>query len=109
MFDALSLTPYSDVPIDLIAPDENPGGLPGPGEDTNTPLGFHDYDFSAVHTYSDLEYTELRASVGVNFGLTDAIGLFGAFTYYDLQDDEPYLQDATGSVEIVSGGLTWSF
>lgn len=38
-----------------------------------------------------------------------SVKLFGAVALYDLDDSEPYLQDTTGSVTVVSGGITWMF
>jgi hypothetical protein len=37
------------------------------------------------------------------------LGLFGSVSRYDLDDDAVYLRDATGSVTLVVGGMTWSF
>jgi hypothetical protein len=108
-FNRLTLVPFADVPIDLIDPDDAPGELPGPGPDDGSALRFHDYDFSEVNTYSDLEYSELRTTIGINYDLNDTVGLFASYSYYDVDDKRPYLQDATGSVDLVAGGLTWSF
>jgi hypothetical protein len=108
-FDTLHVHQYADVPIDLIDPDDDPGSLPGPGDDTGSALTFHDYDFSDVRNYSDLEYDELRVTLGASYEVRPSVGLFGAVSRYDLDDDAPYLQDVTGAVTIVSGGITWSF
>ena len=108
-FDHITLMPFSDVPIDLIDPDAAPGELPGEGPDTGSALGFHDYEFGEINTYSELEYSELRATFGFNYDLNDTVGVFASYTYYDVDDKSPYLQDVTGSVDLVSGGLTWSF
>ena len=108
-FDRLTLVPFSDVPIDRIDPDAAPGELPGPGPDDGSALRFHDYDFSEVHTYSDLEYGELRTTFGINFEINETVGVFASYSYYDVDDKRPYLQDATGSVDLVAGGLTWTF
>ena len=94
----------ADVPTELF-----PDGVPGPGEDPNAPIEFADYDISEIHEYSKLDYNELRASLGVRSDIARGVGPFGAISYYDLTDDSPYLQDATGSVTLLSGGLTWSF
>jgi hypothetical protein len=93
----------ANSPLNTEYPD-----LPGPGPDAG-PLAFHDYDFSGIDHYSDLDYTEVRTTLGFRHQVRPAFGMFGAVSYYDLQDDEPYLQDATGSVVLLSGGLTWSF
>jgi hypothetical protein len=122
-FDTLHIHAYSDVPIDLIDQDATDGGiageLPGPGDDgvlpgeppeaTDPALKFHDYDFTEVHDYSNLEYDELRITLGANYEVLPSVKLFGAVALYDLDDNEPYLQNTTGSVTVVSGGITWMF
>jgi hypothetical protein len=108
IFDDDSIS-YDDDLIDLVDPDADPGELPGPGDDTGSVLTDHDYDFSEVHEYSDLEYTEIRATLGFRYQLNPTVGLFASASLYDVDDDNPYLQDATGSVELYRAGLSWSF
>jgi len=98
------MTFAADVPLELF-----PDGIPGPGEDPTSPLPVHDYDFTGVSAYSDLDLTELRATLGLNHRFSSAARLFAAVSLYDLDDSQPFLQDATGSVMLVTGGLTWSF
>jgi hypothetical protein len=87
------------------------GVLPGPGEeDEGALLVDADYQsFDVIHQYSDLDYSEIRTTLGFNYRLSPNMGIFGAVSRYDLDDDAPYLQDSTGSVEIYSGGLTWTY
>ena len=94
----------ADAPTELF-----PDGLPGPGEDPGSPLPVHDFDFTKVSDYSDLDYSELRATLGLKYRLGDAVGLFAAVSAYDLDDSQPYIQDANGSVTLFTGGLTWHF
>ena len=108
IFDDDSIS-YDDDLIDLVDPDADPGSLPGPGPDDGSALRFHDYDFSEVHEYSELEYTEIRATAGLRYKLNEKLGVFASASLYDVDDDNPYLQDATGSVSIYRGGLSWSF
>ena len=103
-FDSLMLGFADDVPLELF-----PDGLPGPGDDATSPLHYGDYDFSAIHTYSDLDYTEYRATLGFEYKVLPNLGLFTAMSYFDIDDTAVYLQDATGSVTMLSGGLTWYF
>jgi hypothetical protein len=87
-----------------------PEGLPGPGEDLGSPLLFHDYEsMSELGTYSDLEYLEYRTTLGVRYQTGQHVQAFASVSYYDLEDDAPYLQDATGSVGIFAAGLVWSY
>ena len=108
-FETLQMVEHDDVPIGEIDPDASPGELPGLGPDTGSRLRFHNYDFSEVHDYSNLEYTELRTTLGANYRVTQAARLFGAVSLFDLDDEQPYIQDATGAVTLVSGGVTWTF
>ena len=100
----LNMTFAADVPIELF-----PDGVPGPGEDPTSPLPVHDYDFTGVGDYSDLDYTELRATLGLNHKFSAGTQLFAAVSLYDLDDSQPFLQDGTGSVMLLTSGLTWSF
>ncbi len=101
-----------DVPTELF-----PDGLPGPGPDPNAPIAFGDYDFSEVNTYSDLDYTELRATLGFNYNLSQHVRLFGGISYYDLEDNAPFYEnqsgipmwDQSGDVTRISGGAVWKF
>lgn len=92
-------------------------GLPGEGADTG-PLVDHDVEgLHEIHDYTNLEYRELRTTVGFDYQLSESVGLFASVSLFDLDDDEPYYEntaglpvwDATGEVVLVSGGLTWSF
>jgi hypothetical protein len=104
-FGSLMTGPSYDVPMNLF-----PDGLPNPGEDQNlADLEFHDYDFSQVHEYSDLRFTEVRATVGLRHQVARHTEVFGSATVYDLTDEAPYLQDVSGRVELYVAGLTWTF
>jgi hypothetical protein len=87
-----------------------PDGLPGEGPDPTAPVGFADYvGLDQIHEYSDLDYLEYRTTLGARYRFHPSIGIFGAVSYYDVSDDQPYLQSATGNVTLISGGLTWLF
>lgn len=104
-FDPLEMTPASDVPMNLF-----PEGLPNPGEDNNlAELEFHDYDFSQVNDYSSLRYTEVRATVGLTHKLTSFMEVFGSASIFDVNDNDPYLQDLSGRVALYVAGLNWTF
>jgi hypothetical protein len=103
-FATLRVAPASDVPIGTYFPD----GLPGPGADTG-PLLFADYDFTTIHEYSDVSYEQLRSTVGANVQVRPMLNLFGSISYYDTQDNDPYLIDATGDVWLYAGGLSFQF
>lgn len=100
-FEMLENVFADDVPTQLF-----PNGLPGPGAD-GAPVSFADYDFSEVHEMSDLEFTELRTTLALRYWMRSNMALYGAVSYFDLDDKTPYLQDATGDVTMVTTGLSW--
>lgn len=103
--DALAPMFASDVPTELF-----PDGLTGEGPDPTAPIAFSDYQGLAdIHEYSDLEFTEIRATLGFRYDVNPGIGLVGEVGWFDLKDDKPYLQDATGSASVFYAGLVWSF
>lgn len=104
-FDSLMTVAAPDVdPDGLFFPD----GIPGPGEDTGR-LEYHDYDFSQVHDYSNLSFNEIRISLGARQTIARNIGIYGALSYYDVTDNDPYLEDYSGHATLVSAGLSWLF
>jgi hypothetical protein len=103
-FDALQMVFSSDVPLALF-----PDGIPGPGDDLTSPLPDADYDMSGIHEYSNLDYEETRTTLGFTYDTKRVFGYYGAASLYDLSDDDPYLQNATGSVAIFSLGATWTY
>ena len=102
-FNSLTTFAAPDVPLNFF-----PDGLPGPGTDTG-PLHFHDYDFSEIHDYSNLSFNEFRISLGARQTVARNIGIYGALTYYNVNDNDPYLEDFNGHVTLVSAGLSWLF
>ena len=105
MFQSLSIRANEPDVINAYFPD----GLPGPGDDPTSPLHFHDYDFSSVNTYSDLDYKEWRSRLGADYVVHNGIKLFASISYYDVEDNAPYIQDFTGSVTLGRLGAIWSF
>jgi hypothetical protein len=104
-FGSLSMMASMDVPLQLF-----PGGqLPGPGADPGSPLAFHDYDFSEVNEYSRFDLDQLRASLGFNYRITPWVSAFGSISYYDVKDNNPYIEDLTGDVALFAGGFNWYF
>lgn len=101
--DVVQMGPAADVPLASF-----PDGLPGPGADTG-PFLFSDFDFTRVHEYSNVAYEQLRSTVGVNFKARPTLDLFGSISYYDTNDDDPYVQDVTGNVWLYTGGLSFVF
>jgi hypothetical protein len=104
-FDSLTPAFADDVPVELF-----PNGLPGPGHDEDAPVAHGDYQsLSEIHEYSRLDYSELRATLGARYNVTHGIGLIGELSYFDVEDDAPYLEDVTGTVSLIYGGVSWIF
>jgi hypothetical protein len=67
------------------------------------------YDFSQTWAASDLDLSRLEGSITARYSLTGRFLLAGEYRYVDLQDDAPYLEDATGTVSYWSISLGWNF
>ncbi len=49
---------------------------------------YADYDYSNIHTYSDLDQSYLELKLGGEFDLNDNLGIFADADYLDFSDDE---------------------
>jgi hypothetical protein len=81
-----------------------------------TPRMTHaDYDFTHVHTYTNLDYTVLRVSVGVQYQVMPKVTWLGNFDYADLTDDAGadgtynVYGDESGSLFFVRTGVRIDF
>jgi len=95
--------PNGDLPY--VPPDQVGNDPPG-----TAPLIWSNIvDLNYMNQYSDLDYLQIQTAIGTRFQMTENIGFFGEAAYYDLTDDQPYLQDAAGSVGLLTAGFIWSF
>ena len=95
--------PNGDLPY--VPPDQAGNDPPG-----TAPLPWSNIvSMNAISQYSDLDFLEIRTAVGTRFQMSEHIGFFGEAAYYDLTDDQPYLQDAAGSVGLLTAGFLWTF
>ena len=85
--------------------------LPDPADYAGPNTRDADYlSLATVGEFSDLEYTEIRTTLGARWQITKGFGLFGQISYWDLEDKTAYLfQDLTGTVTLGQLGLTWYF
>lgn len=67
------------------------------------------YDFTRSWEASDLDLSRLEGAVTARYSITERFSLAAEYRYVDLQDDAPYLEDASGTVDFWSFGLGWSF
>ncbi len=72
-------------------------------------LRYSTYDVSEVHTYSDIDSTAWDATLRAEAKLTAKLSGTASYQYIDYTDNSPYLDDLTGSLEIVQVGLRWKF
>jgi hypothetical protein len=79
--------------------------FPEPAE--TSALGW--YDFSRINTFSDLRIKQFDLLLTSRHGLTEHLGLDLGFAYKDYNDEEIYLFDGTGSLYLLSAGMTYSF
>ncbi len=68
------------------------------------------YDFSVISDYSDLDYTQLEGTLGVNYKLDQTASVYASVNLMDLQDDQVYVYgDLTGSIITYAAGMTMGF
>ena len=69
-----------------------------------------DYDFSAVHTYSDLDFKQLEVTGRADREVSENVSLYLGVSYFDLQDGEPYVYgDQDGNVLFTQAGFKTRF
>ena len=77
----------------------------------NAPAGYlvgkpnQSYDLGNVWSYSDLDLTRIEGTLSARYELTGRMWLRGEYRYVDLQDDAPYIEDESGTVEYYTLGL----
>jgi hypothetical protein len=63
-----------------------------------------------VDTYSDLEYSQLQATLGGSYAINDRARLYGSATLMDFQDKEEYVYgDLSGTLIMYASGMTVGF
>ncbi len=74
------------------------------------PASVADYDFSSINEYSDLDYSQLEGTLGVNYKLDKKATVYGSVNLMDLQDDQAYVYgDMTGMLVTYALGMTVGF
>jgi hypothetical protein len=69
-----------------------------------------DYDFSQVHTLSDLEYRQLEASVKADRQISDRASFYVGVSLFELLDEAPYVYgDLDGRVIYTHSGFRIGF
>ncbi len=98
-FDPFDLPLPEGIPDDVNISPEYPGG---------TSKGA--YDFSVISDYSDLDYTQLEGTLGLNYKLDPTASVYASINLMDLQDDQEYVYgDLTGSIITYAAGMTMGF
>jgi hypothetical protein len=67
------------------------------------------YDFSQTPGYSKLDTSRVDGELNAAYHVSDAFRVFGSWRYVDFTDDSPYLYDTTGSVQILTMAMGWTF
>jgi len=67
------------------------------------------FDFSNSWSYSDLDLSRLEGAISLRYAITGRLSVQGEYRYVDVQDDAPYFEDLSGSVDFWSVGLGWRF
>ena len=68
------------------------------------------YDFTVISDYSDLEYTTLEGTLGLNYKLDKKASVYASVNLMDLQDNQVYVyRDLTGKIVTYAAGMTVGF
>lgn len=67
------------------------------------------YDFTLTHTNSDLDVTRWEVDLSARYQLEERFFLTAGYRWADYQDDAPYLEDVSGSIDLYSVGVGWVF
>ena len=93
---AYTMSQASFDPIHVPVPDEAPW--------------YEDFDFSAVNTYSDLDYAQFEVSSRLTKDISPRASVYVGGGYFGLQDNEAYVYgDMTGSVLYTQSGVQVRF
>lgn len=69
-----------------------------------------DYDYTNIHTYSDISQSILEVSGGARYTVSEHVGIFGNMDYVAFDDDEPWVyRDQTGDYYATTLGATITF
>ncbi|MCK9995224.1 MAG: hypothetical protein KAH56_02970 [Candidatus Krumholzibacteria bacterium] len=76
----------------------------------DNPSSVADYDFSSINEYSDLDYSQLEGTLGLNYKLDKRATVYGSVNLMDLQDDQIYVYgDLSGMLVTYAAGMTVGF
>lgn len=100
-----SFDPF-DITVPLIEDPDNPGEFIEP-EFANYE---GDFDFSTINEYSDLDYAQLEATVGLKYKMNGRSSLYGSVNIMDLRDDQQYVYGAlTSTLLTYAAGMNVAF
>lgn len=75
-------------------------------QDIDNEIGAANYDYSQIHTYSDLSYKRLDGSFKIDYKMSDRLSWSAEVIYINFKDENGYVYgDETGSLYIVRSGL----
>ncbi len=102
-----SLSTGSFSSIDNVTPEGIDSHVPISPDNTESTAN---YDYSSIHEYSDLDYSQFEGTLGVNYKLDKKAKVYGSVNLMDLQDDQPYVYgDMTGMLVTYALGMTVGF
>jgi hypothetical protein len=104
----LAASKGSFAPFDLPEPEGIPADVEISPDHAGSSKGA--YDFTVISDYSDLDYTQLEGTVGLNYKLDRRAKVYASVNLLDLQDDQPYVYgDLTGAIVTYAAGMTVGF
>ena len=99
----LALSEASFDPFDLPEPDIEATANISP----DNPASTADYDYSGIGDYSDLDFSQLEATVGLKYKLANGSKLYGSVNIMDVKDDQPYVYGSFTST-LLTYAAGWS-
>jgi len=84
--------------------------MPDPPSEVLDEIIAGNYDYSKVHTYSDLSYKQLAGSMKLDYRFSPRISWRGEIQYSKFDDDNGYVYgNETGSVYFIRTSVQYGF
>jgi hypothetical protein len=84
--------------------------MPDPPSEVLDEIIAGDYDYSMIHTYSDLSYKHLTGTAKLNYTFSPRVSWRGELLYSKFDDDNGYVYgDETGSLYFIRTGIQYGF
>lgn len=102
----LAMSEASFDPFDLPTPDIEETAHISP----DNPASTADYDYTGMGEYSDLDFNQLEATVGLKYKMDKGSSLYGSINIMDVKDDQQYVYGSmTSTLLTYAAGMSVGF